>query len=179
MRHHTGKLLATLAVVSAAVLPVSAGLASADGPSTGGVVHIYEADDASDVSGGGTTGTVILTGAITDYGTDCEGCDGGQLNVLHLTKENIEIDVTDLGNKLAAFPLNPVTCSSDGSAAALVPIVANSTNDTGAYTHIRGSFLTWGAVAQIVPGGQNGVCETNSFGSALLIAEGAGTVSYK
>jgi hypothetical protein len=144
MRKRKAKLLTPLAVVSAAALAVSGGLASADGPSTGGEVHIYEADTAL----AGNLGTVVLTGAITDTGTDCQGCGGEDgLNVLELSKGTFEINVNDLENKLAALPLNPVTCSSDGSATAPVRIVPNSTYDTGAYTDISGTFYTTGSTA--------------------------------
>ena len=60
MRNRQAKLVPSLAVISAAVLAVSGSLASADGSSTGGEVHVYEADTALD----GNLGTDILTGAI-------------------------------------------------------------------------------------------------------------------
>lgn len=152
-------LLTPLAMVSAAALAVSGGLASADGPSTRGQVHIYEADTAL----AGNLGTVVLTGAITDSGTDCQGC-GGQdgLNVLELSKGTFEINVNDLGNKLAALPVNPVTCSSDGWAIAPIQIVSNSIYDTGAYAGIHGTFYTWGSTALILPRTQGGECDTNA-----------------
>jgi hypothetical protein len=40
MRNRTAKLLAPLALIGAAALAVSGGLASADGSSTGGDVHV-------------------------------------------------------------------------------------------------------------------------------------------
>jgi hypothetical protein len=169
-------LLAPLAVVSAAVLAVSGGLASADGASTGGEVHIYEADTAL----AGNLGTVILTGAVTDSGTDCQGCGGEDgLNVLELSKGTFEIDVSDLGAKLAALPVNPANCSSGGSATAPIRIVPNSIYDTGAYTDIHGTLLTWGATAAIFPS-QNGECNANATQyPGVLIARGSGTVFYK
>jgi hypothetical protein len=175
MRKRKAKLLTPLAVVGAAVLAVSGGLASADGASTGGEVHLYEADTAL----AGNFGTVVLTGAITDSGIDCQGCGGEELNVLELSKGSFEINVSDLGNKLAALPVNPVTCSSDGSATAPIRIVPDSIYDTGAYAGIHGTFYTWGAAALILPRGQNG-CETNATQyPGVLIARGAGTVSFK
>lgn len=170
------KLLAPLAALTVAALAASGGLAAADGASTGGEVHLYEADTAL----AGTQGTVVLTGAITDSGTDCQGC-GGQdgLNVLELSKGTIEINVNDLGNKLAAFPVDPVTCSSDGSAIAPIRIVPDTKDDTGAYAHIRGTFYTWGAAALILPR-SNGACDANAAQyPGILIADGAGSVSYK
>jgi hypothetical protein len=177
MRNRKAKLLTPLSVVSAAVIAVSSGLASADGPSTGGEVHIYEADTAL----AGNLGTVVLTGAVTDTGTDCQGC-GGQdgLNVLELSKGTFEINVNDLGTKLAALPVNPVTCSSDGSATAPIRIVPNSIYDTGAYAGIHGKIQTEASEASILPRLANGQCDMNATQyPGVLIARGAGTVSFK
>lgn len=176
MRKRTAKLLTAPAAIGLAVIAVSGGLASADGPPTGGEVHIYEADTAL----AGNLGTVVLTGAITDSGTDCQGCGGEDgLNVLELSKGTFEINVNDLGNKLAELPVNPATCSSDGSATAPIPIVPNSIYDTGAYAHIHGTLYTWAADAVIWPQ-QNGMCATNATQyPGVLIARGAGIVSFK
>jgi hypothetical protein len=53
-------------MMSASVLAISTGLASASGRSTGGEAHVYEAHTNDE----GNLGTVTLTGAITDHGTD-------------------------------------------------------------------------------------------------------------
>jgi hypothetical protein len=176
MRIRKATLLAPLAVASAAVLAVSGGLASANGSSTGGEVHIYEADPAL----AGNLGTVVLTGAITDSGTDCQSC-GGQdgINVLQLSKGTFAIDVNDVGSKLAALPVNPATCSSDGSAAAPIQIVPNSKYDTGAYTTIHGSFYTWVATAAIYPR-RSGQCNAAAAQyPGVLIARGSGVASFR
>jgi hypothetical protein len=168
------KLLAPLALLSAAVLAVSGGLASAHGSSTGGEVHLYEADTALD----GNVGTVILTGAITDHGTDHQGvAAGGTYNRLVLSKGSFEINVGPIGN-LLNFPVNPATCSADGSAKAPIPIVAGS--GTGAYQGIRGAIETTVTFAWILPRLANGQCNTNATRyPGIGIANGAGTVSYK
>ena len=96
MHKRNTKFVVPLALVSAALLAVSTGLASASGTSRGDWVHLYEADTAL----AGNLGTVVLTGAITDYGTDCQGCGGADdLNVLELSKGSFEINVSDLGNE--------------------------------------------------------------------------------
>ena len=106
MRKPKAKLLAPLALVSAAALAVSGGLASAEGSSTGGEVQIYEADTALD----GNFGTDILTGAITDHGIDHQGvADEGKYNRLVLSKGSFDISPT-IGNRLN-FPVDPTTCS--------------------------------------------------------------------
>lgn len=174
MRKHKAKLLAPLAVVSAAALAVSGGLASADGPSTEGKVHLYEADTALD----GNLGTVVLTGAITDSGTDHQGvAGGGNYNELVLSKGTFEINIGVFGNQLN-FPVNPKSCSSDGSATAPIPIVAGT--GTGAYQGISGTIKTAVTFASILPRLPNGQCNTNATQyPGIGIARGAGTVSYQ
>ena len=103
MRNRKVKLLAPLALLSAAVLAVSGGLATAAGSSTGGEVHWYEADTAL----AGSLGTVVLTGAITDHGTDHQGvADGGNYNRFVLSKGSFEINIAKFGNQLE-FPGEP------------------------------------------------------------------------
>ena len=167
------KLLAPLALISAAALAVSGGLASADGPSTGGEVHVYEADTALD----GNLGTDILTGAINDHGTDHQGVGGGgNYNKLVLSKGSFEIDAVNLPPNFP--PLNPTTCSSDGTTTVPVPIVDGS--GTGAYHGISGTFQITVTFASILPRLANGRCNTNATRyPGIEISRGAGTVSYK
>ena len=173
MGNRKAKLLAPLALISVAVLAVSGGLASADGPSTGSNVHFYEADTARD----GNLGTVILTGAITDHGTDHQGvADGGNYNKLVLSKGSFEINVGPIGN-LLNFPVNPATCSADGSATAPIPIVDGT--GTRAYKGISGTIQTTVTFAWILPRLANGQCNTNATRyPGIGIAHGAGTISY-
>jgi hypothetical protein len=172
MRKRNAKLLVPVAVAGAAALAASGGLAWADGGSSGGEVHIYEADTALD----GSLGTVIVTGAITDYGTDNQGYGGDGINLIQLSKGSFEINVNGVGNQLASLPVDPKTCSSDGSATAPVPIVAAS--GTGAYKGISGTFNTTSAAASILPR-LNGKCNANATQyPGVLIANGAGTVSF-
>lgn len=146
----------------------------ADGASGGGAVHIYEADTAL----AGNLGTVILTGAITDHGTDHQGAGGDGINLLKLSKGTFEINVGVVGNELHSLPIDPTTCSSDGSATAPIPIVDGS--GTGAYQGISGTFQTRASEAFILPRLPNGQCNTNATKyPGVLIARGAGTVSFK
>jgi hypothetical protein len=173
MRNRTAKLLAPLALIGAAALAVSGGLASADGSSTGGEVHVYEADTALD----GNLGTDILTGAITDHGTDHQGvADGGIYNRLVLSKGSFEISTVNLQANFP--PLNPTTCSSDGTETVAVPIVDGT--GTGAYQGISGTFQIRVTFASILPRLANGQCNTNATQyPGIEISRGAGTVSYK
>jgi hypothetical protein len=174
MRNRKTKLLAPLALLSTAVLAVSGGLATAAGSSTGGELHWYEADTALARS----LGTVVLTGAITDHGTDHQGvADGGNYNRFVLSKGSFEISIAKFGNQLD-FPVNPTTCSADGTAKAPIPIVAGS--GTGAYQGIRGAIDTSVTFAWILPRLPNGHCNTNATRyPGIALASGAGTVSFK
>ena len=173
MRKRTAKLLAPLAVLSAAALAVSGGLASANGASTGGEVHIYEADTAL----AGNVGHDILTGAITDHGIDHQGVAGsGDYNKLVLSKGSFEISAANLPPNFP--PLNPTTCSSDGTTTVPVPIVDGT--GTGAYHGISGTFHITVTFASILPRLANGQCNTNATRyPGIEISRGAGTVSYK
>ena len=174
MQKRKAKFLAPLAIVSAALLAVGGGLASAAGRPTGGQVHFYEADTAL----AGNVGTVILTGAVTDHGTDHQGiAGGGTINRLVLSKGSFEVNLGVLGNQLL-FPVDPKTCSSDGSATAQVPIVEGT--GTGAYRGISGTIQTTATVASILPRLENGECNTSATRyPGVLLANGSGTVSYK
>jgi hypothetical protein len=174
MRRRNGKLLTALGAVGLSLLAVSVGLARADGASGGGEVHLYEADTAL----AGNLGTVIVTGAVTDHGKDHQGDPVDGINRLELSKGSFAINVNDIGGKLASLPVDPATCSSDGSATAPIPIVAGS--GTGAYKGISGTIETTAAEAFIVPRLANGQCDTNATQyPGILIARGAGRVSFK
>ena len=166
--------MTALGAVGLSLLAVSGGLAWADGAWSGGGVHFYEADTAL----AGNLGTVVLTGAVTDHGIDHQGvAGGGTINRLVLSKGSFEINVGEIGG-LLNFPVNPTTCSSDGSATAPVPIVDGS--GTGAYRSITGTIQATVAVASIVPRLATGECDTNATQyPGVLIASGAGTVSFK
>src|SRR3954452_19228783 len=171
MHKRSAKFAAPLVVVSAAVLAVSTGLASA-GTSTGGAVRVYEAD--TDLAG--TLGTVILTGAITDHGTDHQGAGPNASNLLVLSKGSFALDVSKLGNKLSKVPVDHTTCSSDGTVTGRTPIVPGS--GTGAYRRISGSLDVEVSVAFILPR-VNGVCDANAAQyPGVLIVKGSGTVAY-
>ncbi|MGO9496248.1 MAG: hypothetical protein ACLQA5_05980 [Solirubrobacteraceae bacterium] len=175
MRKPKAKLVAALAAVSAvvAVLAASGALASADGSSTANEVHIYEADTALD----GNVGHDILTGAITDHGIDHQGvADDGIYNRLMLSKGSFDISTVNL---LANFPpLDPTTCSSDGTETVAVPVVDGT--GTGAYQGISGTFQITVTFASILPRLPNGLCNTNATKyPGIEISRGAGTISYK
>lgn len=172
MQTRKAKFVALLAILSAAVLAISTGLASASGTSTGGEVHAYEAD----TDDAGNLGTLILTGAITDHGTDHQGAGPNGTNLFVLSKGSFAVDITELGTKLHNLPVDPNTCSADGTVNGPITIVPGS--GTGAYTGISGTLHATASEASILPR-LNGQCDTNAkHFDGVLIANGAGTVSY-
>ena len=173
MGNRKAKLLAPVALISVAVLAVSGGLASADGPSTGSNVHFYEADTARD----GNLGTVILTGAITDHGTDHQGvADGGIYNKLVLSKGSFEINAAD--REPAQFPRQPRDVLSRRLGNRADPdrrrhrdarLQGHQRHDPD-HGHLRVD------PARLA----NGQCNTNATRyPGIGIAHGAGTISYK
>jgi hypothetical protein len=173
VHERNAKFVAPLAMVSGAVLAISTGLASASGTSTGGEVHVYEADtnDADNL------GTVVLTGAITDTGIDKQGAGRNGSNLLVLSKGTFSVDVSQVGNQLHNLPVDRTTCSSDGTVAGPIPIVPGS--GTGAYQGISGTLKADVSEAFILPR-HNGECDTNATQyPGVLIVRGSGSVSYK
>jgi hypothetical protein len=173
MRRRKATLLAPVALIGAAAVAVSGGLATADEAPTGGEVHIYEADTAL----AGPVGHDILTGAITDHGIDHQGvAGGGNYNKLVLSKGSFEISAVNLRPNFP--PLNTMTCSSDGTETVAVPIVDGS--GRGAYHGITGTFEITVTFASILPRLTNGGCNTNATKyPGIEISRGAGTVFYK
>lgn len=174
MQKRSAKFAAPLATVSAAVLAISTGLASASGPSTSREVHIYEADN----NYAGSLGTVVLTGAITDSGIDEQGAGPNGSNEIVLQKGSFALDVSNVGNKLANLPVDQSTCSSDGTVTGPITIVPGS--GTGAYVGISGTLDVDASAAFIVPRAKNGPCNTNAKKyPGVLIVNGSGKVGYR
>jgi hypothetical protein len=171
MHKRSPKVVAPLALASAAMLAVSSGLASAGTP-TGGRVRVYEAD----TNLAGSLGTVVFTGAITDTGIDNQGQGPNGSNLIALSKGSFAVDVSKVGNKLNNVPVDQTTCSSNGTVTGRTPIVSGS--GTGAYRRISGALDVEVTVAFILPR-VNGACETNATQyPGVLIIKGSGTVSY-
>jgi hypothetical protein len=175
MHLRSSKFLAPLTIIAVTLLAAWGSLAMAAGARAGGKVHIYEAD----TNDAGNLGTIMVTGAITDHGTDHQGVAGdGKFNKLVLSKGSFEVDLGALGKKLGSIPVNPKTCASAGSATGQVPIVKGT--GTGAYRGIRGTFETTATVVYIDPRLKNGKCNTSATHyPGVLMAIAAGTVSYK
>jgi hypothetical protein len=123
--------------------------ASTDGtaaatPPTAGAVRLTDYTDND-----GPTSTVILTGAIGDYGKAQSVNPDGTVNPEHnsqlnlmLTRGSFRLSIADLHKKfvsaMSQFPPNKVTCSGTVTVGAATPIVAGS--GTGSYKGISGTF---------------------------------------
>lgn len=173
MNKRNAKFLAPLAIVIAALLAVSGALASTAGTPPGGKIHLYEAD----TSLAGSVGTVVVTGAINDYGIDNQGvADGGAVNEIGLSKGSFEINVSAAQAKLN-FPVDQNTCSFAGTITAPLPIVKDS--GTGAYTGISGRLEATVTQAGIQPQA-NRVCDNNAApAGSLMLARASGPVYFK
>ena len=177
MLQRNAKFVAPLAMVSAVALAICTGFASASGTPTGGEIHVYEAD----TNYAGTLGTVVITGVITDHGTDHQGAGPGGSNLLVLSKGTFAVDVSEVGNKLADLPLDQTKCSSDGTVSGSFSIAPGS--GTGAYKGIQSGTTpppeATASAAFILPRLKHDTCDTNATHyPGVLIVNGSGTVSY-
>jgi hypothetical protein len=172
MHKRSAKFIAPLAVVSAAALAVSTGLASASGTTGGGPTHVYEAD----TNFAGNFGTIVFTGAITDTGIDHQAAyHNGAGNLMVLSKGSFAMVVSKVGNKLGNLPLDQRTCSSDGTVAGPITIIPGS--GTGAYQGISGAFEVKVSAAYVLPRA-HGACNTSATHfRGIMIVNGSGTVT--
>lgn len=177
-------LLASLTMFASALVATDAFGATTHSPK-GGTVNVADYGDGS-----GAGGTVVLTGAIGDFGSsvsiDANGTVDPQNNtevILALTQGSFRISVVSLDKKINAafnkFQPSSTTCSGQLSVPGTTPIVAGS--GTGAYEGISGSFNLTLTFAEIGPKLKSGKCnDSNSapaLGSAMIVI-GSGTVSY-
>jgi hypothetical protein len=175
--------LAPLAVAAAALPAVWVESASATGTGTGGLVHIYQVDNNE--IGPPTTGTVVLTGAIGDFGDDQEGTGPGGINVLQLSQGDIGLDLSNFGRAHRPHTVNDSNCSYTSVVVGTVSIVPNPPSpappvDTGAYRNISGSFQVKATFAGVVSRNLDNSCnfnEVNSQSTQLDFAEGTGVLS--
>ncbi|MFF8911071.1 hypothetical protein [Streptomyces olivaceoviridis] len=111
----------------------------------------YSADD-------GPTSSVILTGAIGDYGSAVSVTPGGAVDPDHrgdlqlrLTRSSFRIHTADIDKQLvtafATFPPNRTTCSGTVVAAGPAPVVRNS--GTGSYRGLTGTFRLTITIAEV------------------------------
>jgi hypothetical protein len=136
-------------------------------------------------SGDGAGSTVVLTGAIGDFGHAVSVYPDGRIDPDHnsqlnvaLTRGSFRIDLAGLDTMISPavdhVPLNPVTCSGDVTVAGAAPVVTGS--GTGAYRGITGRFDLTVTIAEIVAPSTCNLSEPR-LGQAAFMT-GSGTVSF-
>jgi hypothetical protein len=167
-----GILISVLALVLVP-LTLSAGLASAAVKHTGGRIYVYE------VSPSLTSNVAkdVITGAITDFGTDHEGVAGhGTINRIILSKGSFEISIASLA-KAPPPAVNPKTCAFECTISASIPIVKGS--GKGAYAGITGTVKVTITEVGILRRLKSGKCNTSATPLAgFSWTKGSGTVSF-
>jgi hypothetical protein len=158
----------------------TAGATTSTRPLAAGTVHLTDYTDND-----GPTSTVILTGAIGDYGNAQSVNPDGSVNTAHnsqlslmLTHGSFRLDIAELDKKLAAvlanLPVNTTTCSGMASVTGRVPVVAGS--GTGSYKEISGTFTLAVTLDEIYR--PTGCSETGSYLAQSIVTTGSGTVSF-
>ena len=160
---------------TAGASPVAA-VSSVD--ATAGTVHFTDYAINTD----GPSSSVVLTGAVGDYGTveavkPDGSVDSGHTSQLRLrlARGGFRMDIATLGARLAAafrsFPVNSRTCSGSVTVRAAVPIVAGS--GTGAYARLHGTFELTAVVDEV----DRPPCDgTGAFIEQTIIIAGTGAV---
>jgi hypothetical protein len=141
-----------------------------------GKVHLTDYTDND-----GPTTTVVLTGAIGDYGkaqrVTSNGSTSAQLG-LTLTHGSFRLDITDLDKTflgvLSNLAVNTVTCSATASVSGPVPVIAGS--GTGSYKGIAGTFNLSITLDEVY---RRDACNTSgAYLSQSIITTGSGAVSF-
>lgn len=189
---HRKRLASMLAITASAGVLLSAGCASAAPKTTmargtavtkttsGSTVHLIGYSKNSD----GPDLTVIVTGAIGDYGQAVSVHPNGAIDPEHtselslgLRKGSFRLDIGTLDKKIVSvtshWPSTP-TCSFHLSVTAPATVVAGS--GTGSYRGVSGSIRMTVTIDEVdvkpCPGG------TSKFLSQLIVFAGSGTVSF-
>ena len=174
----------TVVVVLAAMVSGGSafGFGAASAPA-GGAIYIHATRND------GPIGSIVVTGAIGDYGKTLSIDRNGKANengnyaMITLTHGTFEVDATALNAKMgqAQSFVNRPTCSFRYSASAPVTLF----NGTGLYGGLRGKALitlVFGGVGSAYKSGPNkGQCNQNNdspLAAQYVAYEGPGTVSF-
>jgi hypothetical protein len=178
-----------IAAVGAAVIIgglVPGSLAAAAPTPTGGAVRVW-VKPSSTTTSAKRPGSVLLTGAIGDYGRSVTSnatgkpTKKGAYKLLRLQQGTIIVNGTTLNTALkSAFTkptLNSTNCSIAISATAPVQMVKG----TGAYVGISGSVMITASFGAVVPKSKSGSCTLKTATKPLAQYTsifGSGTVSF-
>ncbi len=160
--------------IAAATPAIASGLSAS--PAAAGRVQVFSTPPLS-----GTTGTVLITGAIGDYGKSVKINKAGRTDAngtyskLELRQGTIVVDATTLNKRIqAGVRVEQSSCSLRASVSAPVPIVSG----TGAYAGITGTIKTTFTLAALGTT-KAGQCNPGNIAAAFATVEGSGTVSFK
>lgn len=155
-----GLAIGTAAAATVVAITV-AGTAGASGRS--GTIYTYGTPGLD-----GPNGTVIITGAIGDYGTTTKADRNGQVDpsgkysLAQLKNGTVLSDPSAVSAKIQAgtpnAKIDPVSCSLQGSVSAPVPIIFG----TGSYAGITGTLNTTFTIAELAARTSSGTCDTNA-----------------
>jgi hypothetical protein len=155
--------------------------ASATTLTAGGAVHLTDYTDND-----GPTSTVILAGAIGDFGKAQSVNPDGSASTKHnselnlmLTHGSFRLDFAELDKRfigvLGNLAVNTTTCSATASVSGAVPIVAGS--GTGSYKGVTGTFNLTVTLDEVY---KPGAChETGAYLAQSIVTTGLGTVSFR
>lgn len=165
-------LIAVAALTGATVLLVSDGSVSASIP--GGLVHVYDVNP-----GTSNTGSVVITGAFADSGTD-QADVSPNANRIVLSQGTFEVNTSAIQKKFStAKPKgNRTNCG------VVLGVTAPATlfNGTGAYKGISGKVTLTITSAAVLPRTSNGKCDESPNSVAVgevTISQGSGAISFK
>jgi hypothetical protein len=168
------KRLISLVATATLIGPLVLVSASASASAPGGVVHVYDVNP-----GTGSTGSVVVTGAFSDSGTDQSGV-SANANRIVLSKGTFEVNTSAIQKKFStAKPKgNPSKCGVVLAATAPATVF----NGTGAYEGIVGTVTLSITSAAVLPRKSNGQCDESQNAVAIgevTISQGSGTISFK
>ena len=140
-------------------------------PSEGSRVHLTDETDSDS-----PTSSVILSGAIGDFGTGTLDQSTGQF-VLRLSRGWFTLQFAELDRRFVAslrgLSVNQSSCSAFAQVSATAPIVSGA--GTGSYAHLTGGFVLNVTLDEVFhPGGCG---EQSPYASQEIITSGWGTVA--
>ena len=132
----------------------------------------------------GPISTVILSGAVGDYGKAQTVNPDGSVSAEHNSQLNVtlshgsfRLDIADLDKKFVAamadLPTDTTTCSGNASVNSPVPVVAGS--GTGSYQGIRGTFRLTATLDEVYR--PAGCSATSPYLAQVIVIAGSGTVA--
>jgi hypothetical protein len=188
--HGKRLVVGTAAVAAAGLIALTTSLASAPAVASSGTSGSSAPASARSTEftaysdNDGPTASVVVTGAVGDYGQAISVNPDGSVNPEHnsqlelaLGQGSVRLDIAALDKKLVkafgSFPTNRTTCSGTVRVSGATPVVPGS--GTGLYQGASGSFTTTITVAEV---DAKADCGTSSaFLKQQLVMSGSGRVT--